>query len=341
MHKRMFVIMTTIALLMSMAGWAAAGDDTMPPRQSVPVANVEIRDTLDATTFFITGTLPDSCNELMWAYQWSNGALFIDLYREVRPEVACAVVETPYEFVLPLETLIDEEIEAGEQFVMVFNNFMLRVDWVEQGSLPYSLQLSRGTVRVETINISEAGDSIRLTGQMGCGYLIARANKDWAMPEASVTQVEAYLAIDPAMMCIAGFVPFEVSVPSPLTDSSVYSVNGFMLPQDTTRGEGAVYVISDMAVDAVNTAILESFPPQVSLTARGITDGCEFPIQVVIDPIAEGSTFITARVARVQPLGIACPMMAVPFEVQGSMPVFTPGEYTVIVNEVERGSVRF
>ena len=128
MFKRLFALLAT-GLLVSMAALAYASDDPVYPRQSVPVAEVEIRDTLGATTFFIRGTLPDSCDAVMWAYQWSNDALFIDLYREIRPEVICAAVETPYQIVLPLQTLIDERVNAGEQFIMVINNLMLRLDW--------------------------------------------------------------------------------------------------------------------------------------------------------------------------------------------------------------------
>ncbi len=342
MMKRMIALLMA-GLLMMTGALAYAGDDTPFPRQRVPVATVEIIDTLDAVSVRITGTLSDSCDDLMWAWAWSNDSLFIDLYREIRPEVACAAVETPYEFVVPIETLISEHFADPAQFVLVVNDFMLRVDWQPDSSdLPYTLQLSKGTVRVETVEQTAGG--VRLTGQMGCGYLVARVVKDWTQPEATLYNVEASLAIDPAMMCIAGFVPFEVTLEAAHTppQAESYAVNGFVLPREfVTDPPGQVYGIMDMPVDEVEFTLQESFPPTLNLTARGFTDGCDFPIQVVFDPILEGLPYISARVARVAPIAIACPMMAVPFTVSGSITVPTPGDYLLLVNDEERGTVSF
>lgn len=331
------IIALLITGLMLMTGaMAYAGDDTMFPRQAVPVANVEIIDTLDAVTLRITGTLSDSCNDLMWAWAWSNDVLFIDLYREIRPEAACAAVETPYEFVVPVETIIQEHFADPAQFVLVVNDFMLRVDWQPGTSeLPYALQLSKGTVRVDTVSRTE--DAIRLTGEMGCGYLVARVVKDWTQPEANLYRAEAYLAIDPAMMCIAGFVPFDISLAVDAPFEALYNVNGFVMP-----GEFAVvgpsYQIMDMEVLNVVSTVQESFPPQLALTVRGTTDGCDYPVQLVFEPLLEGYSIITARVARVAPLGIACPAVAVDFTASGSITVPTSGQYTLIVNGEEWGS---
>ena len=341
MNPRMIALLLA-GLLMMTGALAQAGDDTLYPRQNVPVANVEIIDTLDAVTLRITGTLSDSCDELMWAWAWSNDVLFIDLYREIRPEVSCAAVETPYEFVVPIETQVNEHFVDPAQFVLVVNEFMLRVDWQAEvrtsNALPYSLQLSKGTVRVDTV--SRTADGVRLTGEMGCGYLVARVVKDWTQPEANLYRVEAYLAIDPAMMCIAGFVPFDVTLPTDTPEGALYNVNGFMMPTEFgMEAAGQSYSIMEMPVTDVTSTIQESFPPQLALTASGTTDGCDYPVQLVFEPLLEGYSIITARVARVIPVGIACPAVAVDFTASGSLTVPTPGEYTLIVNGEERGSV--
>jgi hypothetical protein len=341
MLKRMTALLL-LGLLTMTGALAQAGEDTVYPRQSVPVANVEIIDTLDAVTLRIAGTLSDSCDDLMWTWAWSNDVLFIDLYREVRPEVACAAVETPYEFVVPVETIIQEYFADPAQFVLVVNDFMLRVDWQAIGSapddLPYNLQLSKGTVRVDSV--ARTADGIRLTGEMGCGYLVARLVKAWTQPEASLYRVEAYLAIDPAMMCIAGFVPFDVMLPSDAPDGALYNVNGFMLPTEFgSEAAGQSYSIMEMPITDVTSVVQESFPPQLALTVSGTTDGCDYPVQLVFEPLQEGYSIITVRVARVAPVGIACPAVAVDFTASGSLTVPTPGEYILIVNGEERGRV--
>jgi hypothetical protein len=340
MKTRMIALLLA-GLLMMTGALAQAGDDTLYPRQTVPVATIELIDTLDAVTLRATGTLSDSCDEVMWAWAWSNDVLFIDLYREIRPEVACAAVETPYEFVVPIESIIAEHFADPAMFVLVVNERMLRVDWQPGGSdLPYTLQLSEGTVRVETV--SRTTDGLRLTGQMGCGYMVARVVQDWTQPEANVYTVEAYMAIDPAMACIAGIVPFDITLATDAPEGAQFVVNGFVMPQDfATEGVGQVYSIMDLPVDAVETAVMESFPPQLALTVRGTTDGCDFPVQLVFEPLLEGYAIITARVARVAPLAIACPAMVVEFTANGSLPVPTPDEYILIVNGEERGRVGF
>lgn len=331
------IIPLLVGVMMMAGGLVQAGEDTLFPRQKVPVETIEIIDTLDAVTLRAAGTLSDSCDTLMWKWAWSNDALFIDLYREIRPEVTCAAVETPYEFVVPIESLIAEHFADPAQFVLVVNDNMLRVNWTSADELPYTLGLSRGTVHVETA--SRTANGIQLNGQMGCGYLVSRVVKDWTQPEASVYHVEAFLAIDPAMMCIAGFVPFDVTVPTDAPIESFYTVNGFVMPQEFALG-GQSYLIMDLMVTGVSWIMLESFPTQVALTVSGTTDGCDFPAQLVFEPILEGLPYITARVARVAPLAIACPAVLVEYEVRGSLPLTTPGEYTLLINGAESGSVQ-
>jgi hypothetical protein len=224
-------------------------------------------------------------------------------------------------------------------FVLVVNDRMLRVDWQPGGSdLPYTLQLSEGTVRVETV--SRTADGVRLTGQMGCGYMVARVVQDWTQPEANAYTVEAYMAIDPAMACIAGIVPFDITLPTDASEGAQLVINGFVMPQEFAI-VGPTFQIMDMEVLNVVSRVMESFPPQLALTVTGTTDGCDFPAQVVFEPLLEGYSIITARVARVAPVAIACPAVMVTYEVSGSTAVATPGEYILIVNGEERGRVGF
>jgi hypothetical protein len=350
MFKRICILVVTGLLLISTVGTQAQDNLPLYARDYVPVEAVEWFTELDTLHIRATGTLSDSCDEVLWDHQWTVGLhdaiLFINLYREVRPEVTCAFQETPYAFVLPVQDLIAEQIAAGEQFVLVVNDHMLRINWPEADSteLPYALQLSRGSITVETITLTprDTAMTVTLEGEMGCGYLVRRILRDYTNIDSGSYRAEAYMAIDPAISCVTGVIPFTSTLETDATMSTPLNVNGFLLtPEVMTDVEPMeqTYSITDMPVDSVEALVAESMPPQLMLTVRGITDGCDYPIQMVIDPQQEGNPFINARVARVAPLAIACPAIALEYSAQGSLTFTYPGEFTLVINGEERETI--
>jgi hypothetical protein len=343
MFKRILILAVAGLLLISGLSTQAQDSDPLYARDYVPVANVELFEALDTLHIRATGTLTDSCDELLWDYQWTVGLndtiLFINLYRELRPEVTCAFQETPYEFTLPARDLIAEQIEAGGQFVLAVNNFMLRINLQSEGSteLPYALQLSRGAITVETFTLTptENAMTVTLNGQMGCGYLISRIMRDYSNIDSGVYRVEAYMAIDPAMGCMTGEMPFTSTLETDATMTAPLNVNGFAFTPDASTDAAAMeqtYSITDMPVESAEALLAESMPPQVMLTVRGTTDGCNYPIQVVFDPQQEGNPFLSARVARVAPLDVGCPAIALEYTAQGSLPLLYQGEFSLLIN---------
>jgi hypothetical protein len=339
MFKRILILAVAGLLLISGLSTQAQDSDPLYARDYVVVQNLAVFDALETIHIQATGTLSDSCDELLWEHEWTNGVLFINLYRELRPEVTCAFQETAYEFVLPIDDLVEEQMEAGGQFVLAVNNFMLRVDWpmADSADLPYVLQLSRGTVTVETFTLTPTASAMTVTlnGQMGCGYLISRIMRDYSNIDSGVYRVEAYMAIDPAMGCMTGEMPFTSTLETDATMTAPLNVNGFAFTPDASTDAAAMeqtYSITDMPVESAEALLAESMPPQVMLTVRGTTDGCNYPIQVVFDPQQEGNPFLSARVARVAPLDVGCPAIALEYTAQGSLPLLYQGEFSLLIN---------
>lgn len=95
------------------------------------------------------------------------------------------------------------------------------------------------------------------------------------------------------------------------------------------EGESAAMPI---AIETVETRVMESFPAQISLTVRGYIDGCDFPIDIAQS--RNGNT-VTVSITRSVPPNVACPMIARLYEttiiLDGG---FEPGVYTIDVNGV-------
>jgi len=93
-------------------------------------------------------------------------------------------------------------------------------------------------------------------------------------------------------------------------------------------------VAGEAAVESINILILESFPVQVNVVARGnLPDGCTTIDQVLQE--REGDTF-TVTITTVRPEGVACTQALTPFEETISLEVYglPAGVYTVTVNGV-------
>jgi hypothetical protein len=295
----------------------------------------------------VRGTLSDSCDNPQTIIQRSGVALFVDVYRELDPAATCAMQETPFEHRFALPQLLEVDENMLPVSALIVNDYWLRVDMptgVEPSSdfVPYTLQITKANVKVNEISLerTEANtQTVTLRGEMPCGYLIARAYPSWT--EMGVYSVDAYIGVDPALSCMAGNMPFEVVLPTEADPSQMFMVNGFMVVTDPAISTATQdFIINDLAVDNYDVLILESFPPQISVSVQGFRDGCEFPIVVV--PTVYGGV-LEVRVGRVAPAMTACTMQAVPFEATGTFMLsadFESGTYPVYINGERRDDVQ-
>lgn len=105
------------------------------------------------------------------------------------------------------------------------------------------------------------------------------------------------------------------------------SQNAAQTPPEPDITHRAPITITD-----VQAVMLESFPPQISLTVSGYQpDGCDFPVRV--EQRREGNT-VSVELYRDMPVGVMCPMVVLPYEdsirLDGS---FESGTYTIHVND--------
>jgi inhibitor of cysteine peptidase len=108
---------------------------------------------------------------------------------------------------------------------------------------------------------------------------------------------------------------------------------------DTGDGIGgdAEYVYRTAAVEEVDVRILESFPVQVHVTARGyLPDGCTVINSNATTVQRKGNTF-NVYLETVRPREAVCTEALVPFEQNIPLNVYglERGTYTVNVNDVE------
>lgn len=88
---------------------------------------------------------------------------------------------------------------------------------------------------------------------------------------------------------------------------------------------------SYVVVTSADALILESFPPQVTITVTGYhSDGCNYP--AIVDQRQEGNHF-TVEIYREVPLAAMCPAVQVDYEVSIPLGTFEEsGTYTVDIN---------
>lgn len=122
-------------------------------------------------------------------------------------------------------------------------------------------------------------------------------------------------------------------VESPTTDPNapVSSDDPVVPTPEPTPIEGDV-VTGEATVNEVEIAIMESFPVQVMVTARGeLSDGCTTVDRV--EQERQGNTF-TVTITTIRPAGAVCTLALVPFEQNIRLDVagLDAGTYTVAVN---------
>ncbi len=105
-------------------------------------------------------------------------------------------------------------------------------------------------------------------------------------------------------------------------------------PPKATPGSDEEFLIQEATVESIDILIMESFPLQVRVVARGsMASGCAAPLEIT--QAREGNTF-KVTIFTQRPARAMCPQTLSPFEESIALDVagLPAGEYTVNVNGV-------
>lgn len=123
------------------------------------------------------------------------------------------------------------------------------------------------------------------------------------------------------------------SEPTAAPDQPVTSADPTATSPSTRNNQGQ-YAYGEAAVESVDVLMLESFPVQVHVVARGqMPEGCNHIDQVKQE--RQGATF-TITITTRRPMGMMCSQVLVPFEETLKLDVqgLEAGVYVVVVNGV-------
>jgi hypothetical protein len=347
MTQRILAVLI-IVLALGLPALAQEGNEMVRYHNRVDSVTAQVSDD-NTLQIVVSGVLPDGCRaETTVATSRVNNVWFVDLYRDWPANQPCTRALLPFESVVDATELLTLDAEAMLPHLMVINGNPYEINRAQIEPMPDSstaplvppifTPLARAEVIPETITVvhNEAGQyDLRLAGNMndGCQMLVARAYPLWN--DESRIVVEAWSAFNIAAMCTLALVPFDVALAN--TSDTVAQdivVNGIVVTPDKSLSVNTqTFIFNQMVVETAETAILESFPPQIGLTVNGIRDGCEQPIQVVAQPAQERR--IPVLVVRVMPENTPCTMIARPYSVTATLPttgLMAGTTYTLSIN---------
>lgn len=291
----------------------------------------------------ITGYATDACDfPVQVTPDPREDILYVDVYRELPITVSCLREDVPYEATIALPQGV--ALDAG--YLIDVNGTAAVVRQSESTPInPGELRLEpvmRHEPRIESARIrqNEAGEwvlTVQGTHVSGC-----------EAPVFVRQQMIAEGSTDTLHVSVARYIPDQ---PCPrillrLDETIVLDVDGPDLPPLRVNGNMVETDGTDATptpppadvnrvphvIENVEVRVLESFPMQLQLEVSGYqTDGCDFPVQVAQS--REDNT-ITVNIYREMPEGVLCPANIVNYEATISVAgTFTPGDYTLIVND--------
>lgn len=271
----------------------------------------------------VTGNLPDGCEaETTINTERIGVAWFVDMYRELPIDTMCPAVLQPYEQRIDASALLELDEDATLPVVLIINGKIYGVNHAQidgaSSEAPAPMldeYWVRSEIALEAVTIVQNEDgsanvpfSIHQTD--GCAQTVYRAYGVW--DQEGLMMLEVYNIIPINAMCEVVDRTMDYSV-----DGLMFytlSVNGVNVPHNTvatsTAGEYS-YIIQSMGLDSATAEWVTdeiTGARLVKITAKGITDGCEFPIQIV--PAKPVDNIYTVQVVRVAPIDTACTMIA-------------------------------
>ncbi|MEQ8676938.1 MAG: hypothetical protein RLP44_07810 [Aggregatilineales bacterium] len=273
--------------------------------------------------------------------------LRVELYREIPPNVRCAGEEQPFTLTIPVDPAFNPDPSiptlVAVTYVVEVNDFIAELVFTADDSGEFTPELiptTRELFPIENVRVTVNEDKTLTVN------IIAQAPDGCEIPfvtrqvQGDVLAIQVYRpALTEVRACplilITHDIDFTVELPDGM-DAGTYEVIVNDVRSEFTIGDG----IMDNApapgqilavVETVDVAILESFPPQLTITVTGYhPDGCDYPVQV--ETTIDGDT-ITVRIFREVPADVMCPMNIVPFEETYNLGAVDPNTYTLHVND--------
>ena len=247
--------------------------------------------------------------------------LDIQLYRDIAPNAACGMQETPFTIELVLAA-------AADAHALIINDQVWLTD-ATAGAAYVEASLLPALVEQAALVPAEGGEpQLRLRGSQAVGCELPelftwRETKDGVL-------LGVYNALDATTVCPDALVEIDEIISAPATElpaDTLLRVNGILISELETQNVSDIDKVLTN-IFQVNVAVAGT---QISLEVEGEhPDGCDFP--VLVDQSRDGNS-IQVEVYREVPADVFCPMILRPYagtiEIEGS---FAAGEYTIQVN---------
>ena len=317
---------------------------TYPQIDDVTIAQVngQLELTITGTEFFTCGF------ELIEAQDVSQiDWLRVELYREIPPNVRCAGEEQPFTLTIPVDPAFNPDPSiptlVAVTYVVEVNDFIAELVFTADDAGEFTPELiptTRELFPIENVRVTVNDDqtlTVNILAQAPDGCLVPFTTHQ---SRGDVLAIQVYRpALTEVRACPLILRTHDIDLTVELPDgmeAGTYEVIVNDVRSAFTIGDG----IMDNApapgqilavVEAVDIAILESFPPQLTITVTGYhPDGCNFPVQT--ETTNDGDT-ITVRIFREVPADVMCPMNIVPFEETYNLGAVDPNTYTLHVND--------
>jgi hypothetical protein len=264
-------------------------------------------------------TLTDGCTEpVTTLLQTSGNAWFVDVYRELPPDILCAAVLSPVTITVPADDLFVEGEDGSLPSFIVINEVVFAIDRLSgDQTLPtLSTIETRQPVDIRMMVFEPKGDGMADVFATAvpadpCGTLIYRATAVWDR-EGLYALDASTIRTDPDAECTLDEAE-ELTIT--LTDQMFYSIraNGAGVPYNTfvpVEEQRPYQLINTLPIETfeIEWVIEEGFYPSVRLSVTGVTDGCDAPTQIALQRL--GTSIYQVNAVRVLPLETLCTMIA-------------------------------
>jgi hypothetical protein len=331
-----FLRLIALPLLLMLSTFTAFAQSSTPEpiepsRELMQILSVSAEMSGDSPVLTITGQTTRACEvQVVEILEMTEDLLVANIYLEIRPEVRCAGEEVQQVGELTIEQTIPE---TGLFIDLNGQPFLLYPDGTFAPIADFPVTITNLTAAVEDDALL-----ISITGETdGCDVpVIVRQNV-----EDGAVNLRVYRILPLAMTCPMILVEYtdEISIPLEGDESGVWVISandreiGYDFDRGTEIAEADLTRI-DATIESVQVNVLESMPPQVTITVAGYhPDGCVAPAQVRQQFDPETNT-VTVRIYRVLPPDVMCPAVIENFTltIPLDLDVVTGATYTINVN---------
>ncbi|GEM_PF-701965 len=338
-QKLLFVCLMLLAIAgVSQAQEAKPGGPVQRLYPTPDTAEVVIGDD-GGLVLVVTGGLSDGCIEMTVVTEQVGAAWFVDIYRELPVDAMCPQVMSTYEQRIDASALLELDADAQLVSVIIINGKIYGIDRTQIEDTPGAQAPApllneywvRSDLDIQTVTLNQRDDdsadiTISIHQTDGCALPITRLYGVW--DQEGQMMLDAYNIIPINASCLAIDETSEIAVGSGMFYA--LSVNGFNVPHNTVTTDTAgsyPFAIQTMGVETANVGwvkMVADSDPTIIINVTGITDGCDFPIQIVLGMHVDNT--YTVKVARVLPADTACTMIAREFTVEQTFSLKLTGD---------------